>query len=108
MPPSRSDGCSKRWAKIVQVAHDGPSALREALAFQPHIGLLDIGLPGMDGYQLAAALRAVHDLRLVAVTGYGEPRDHQRSRDAGFEQHLVKPVDIECLAGLLQRLNNPD
>jgi signal transduction histidine kinase len=94
--------------QIVQVAHDGPSALREAPAFQPHIGLLDIGLPGMDGYQLAAALRAVHDVRLFAVTGYGEPRDHQRSRDAGFEQHLVKPVDIECLAGLLQRLNNPD
>jgi signal transduction histidine kinase len=90
--------------QIVLVAYDGPSALQEAAAFEPQIGLLDIGLPGMDGYQLAAALRAVHALRLFAVTGYGQPRDVERSRAAGFEEHLVKPVDLEQLAGLLRRL----
>ena len=105
MPPSRSSGRSRRWARSWQVAHDGPSALREALAFEPQIGLLDIGLPGMDGYELAAALRAAHDLRLFAITGYGQPRDRQRSRDAGFEEHLVKPVDIAQLARMMRELS---
>jgi CheY-like chemotaxis protein len=89
---------------IVVIAHDGPEALRLAEAFEPQIGLVDIGLPGMDGYELAGALRAAHDLRLLAITGYGQARDRQRSRDAGFEEHLVKPVKIDELAGLLQRL----
>jgi CheY-like chemotaxis protein/anti-sigma regulatory factor (Ser/Thr protein kinase) len=88
--------------QVVAVAHDGPSALREATRFEPEIALLDIGLPGMDGYQLAAELRAAPDLRLVAITGYGQPRDRLRSREAGFEKHLVKPVDIEQLAALLE------
>ena len=91
--------------QIVTVAHDGPTALREARAFAPQVGLLDIGLPGMDGYELAAALRADHDVRLCAVSGYGEARDHLRSRAAGFEEHLVKPVDLARLAGLLHRLD---
>jgi signal transduction histidine kinase len=91
--------------QIVVVAHDGPSALREAAAFKPQIGLLDIGLPVMDGYELAAALRAIHDVRLFAITGYGQPRDHQRSREAGFEELLVKPIDIEQLEGLLHRVS---
>jgi signal transduction histidine kinase len=90
--------------QIVLVTHDGPSALGEAAAFQPQIGLLDIGLPGMDGYELAGALRAVHELRLFAISGYGQARDVERSRAAGFEEHLVKPVDLEQLAGLLRRL----
>jgi signal transduction histidine kinase/ActR/RegA family two-component response regulator len=89
---------------IVVIAHDGPEALRLAEAFEPQIGLVDIGLPGMDGYELAGALRAAHDLRLLAITGYGQARDRQRPRDAGFEEHLVKPVKIDELAGLLQRL----
>jgi len=90
--------------QIVLVARDGPSALRETAAFEPQIGLLDIGLPGMDGYELAAALRAVHEVRLFSISGYGQPRDVERSRAAGFEEHLVKPVDLEQLAGLLRRL----
>jgi signal transduction histidine kinase/CheY-like chemotaxis protein len=90
--------------QIVLVAHDGPAALQQAAAFQPQIGLLDIGLPGMDGYQLAAALRAAHDLRLFAITGYGQARDIERSRAAGFDEHLVKPVDREQIARLLRRL----
>jgi signal transduction histidine kinase len=91
--------------QIVMVAHDGPEALREVGAFQPQIGLLDIGLPEMDGYQLAAQLRAVPGLRLVAITGYGQTRDRQRSREVGFEEHLVKPVNIEQLTTLLGRLD---
>ena len=90
--------------QVVAVAHDGPSALREATRFEPEIALLDIGLPGMDGYGLAAELRTARDLRLVAITGYGQPRERQRSRAAGFEEHLVKPLDIEQLAALLERL----
>jgi signal transduction histidine kinase len=90
--------------QIVVIAHDGPSALRQAAAFEPQIGFIDIGLPGMDGYALAGALRAARDLHLLAITGYGQPRDRQRSLDAGFEEHLVKPIKIQELAGLLERL----
>jgi CheY-like chemotaxis protein len=90
--------------QIVVIAHDGPSALRQAAAFEPQIGFIDIGLPGMDGYALAGALRAAHDLHLLAITGYGQPRDRQRSLDAGFEAHLVKPIKIQELAALLERL----
>jgi len=89
---------------VVAVAHDGPSALTEAAAFKPQIGLLDIGLPVMDGYELAAALRAVHDIRLIAITGYGQERDRERSREAGFDSHLVKPVNLQQVGALLHRI----
>ena len=89
----------------VVVAHDGPSALAAAETFKPELGFLDIGLPGMDGYELAAALRAAHDIRLVAITGYGQDRDRQRSREVGFEDHLVKPIGLEQISLLLQRLD---
>jgi signal transduction histidine kinase/ActR/RegA family two-component response regulator len=85
----------------VAIAHDGPTALAKAATFKPQLGLLDIGLPVMDGYELAAALRAAHDLRLVAMTGYGQERDRERSREAGFDAHLVKPVEIEQLVQVL-------
>jgi PAS domain S-box-containing protein len=84
----------------VRVAHDGPEALRIIEAFTPTLGLLDIGLPVMDGYELARRLRSVPSLsgmRLVAVTGYGERAAVQRSTKAGFEGHLVKPVEVELL-----------
>jgi CheY-like chemotaxis protein len=84
----------------VRVAHDGPEALRVVEAFGPTVGLLDIGLPVMDGYELARRLRAIPSLsgmRLVAVTGYGERAAVRRSVDAGFEAHLVKPVEVELL-----------
>ncbi|MET0391166.1 MAG: ATP-binding protein [Polyangiales bacterium] len=82
------------------LAHDGPSALQEAARFKPTVAVLDIGLPVMDGYELAAQLRAQcgpDTPRLIALTGYGQAYDHQRSRDAGFYAHLVKPVDSEVL-----------
>jgi signal transduction histidine kinase len=95
----------RELGQTVEIAHDGPSALVKAATFHPQLAILDIGLPAMDGYELGAALRAAHDLRLVALTGYGHERDRQRSRDAGFEEHMVKPVDFEDIRKLLERLN---
>jgi two-component system CheB/CheR fusion protein len=79
----------------VEVAYDGPSALAAARRFQPEIVLLDIGLPGMSGYDVARALRAQPEFQrtvLAAVTGYGQQEDLQRSREAGFDHHLTKPL----------------
>jgi signal transduction histidine kinase/DNA-binding response OmpR family regulator len=88
----------------VRVAHDGPTALREARAWPPDVVLLDIGLPGMSGYEVAHHLLenggAGHPL-LVAMTGYGQDEDRRRSREAGFSHHLVKPVDPQELRQLL-------
>jgi len=89
---------------VVRTAYDGPAALEEADAFQPQIILLDIGLPVMDGYEVARQLRQEgrsQEVFLVALTGYGQEEDRQRSRDAGFDMHLVKPVDPEALQELL-------
>jgi CheY-like chemotaxis protein len=78
----------------VAVAFDGPSALGVAVELQPEVALLDIGLPVMDGYDLARRLKDTLPaaLRLVAITGYGQEHDHRRSQEAGFDAHLVKPV----------------
>ncbi len=89
----------------VAAAHDGPSALRLAPQFQPEVALVDLGLPVMDGFELARRLHALPGLsgmRLVAVTGYGQAADRQRSREAGFDLHLVKPVDLEDIAAMLR------
>jgi CheY-like chemotaxis protein len=79
----------------VRTAHEAHEALALSDAFEPQIVLLDIGLPGMDGYRLAAEMRArpvtAHAL-LIAVTGYGQANDRQRSKEAGFDHHFVKPV----------------
>ncbi len=83
-----------------QVAYGSREALERIEAFRPDVALLDIGLPEIDGYELARRLRSIPHLkalRLVALTGYGQPEDHQRSRAAGFEDHLVKPVDPPSL-----------
>jgi PAS domain S-box-containing protein len=80
----------------VEIAHDGPSALDRVSAHVPDIILLDIGLPGMSGYQVAEQVRARFDhhgaLRIYAMTGYGQPQDRERSLESGFDGHLVKPV----------------
>jgi CheY-like chemotaxis protein len=94
-------GCEAR------VAYDGPSALKLAAEFQPEVALLDIGLPVMDGYELAQRLRQQQpnpELRLVAVTGYGQESDRRRSLSAGFDAHLVKPLDFDVLDALLKRM----
>jgi CheY-like chemotaxis protein len=80
----------------VLVVNDGADALRVATQMRPDIVLLDIGLPGIDGYELARRLREAPETQaaqLVAVTGYGQQKDRERSLAAGFDMHLVKPVD---------------
>lgn len=93
----------------VEEAHDGPTALEIAERFEPTIALVDIGLPVMDGYELAQRLRArtpARDrLRLIAVTGYGQDADRRRSAEAGFDEHLVKPVDLTELERIVSRLS---
>jgi CheY-like chemotaxis protein len=90
-----------------RVAFDGPAALEVAAAFQPDAALLDLGLPLMDGYELAQRLVAGNlrrSLILVAVTGYGQASDQERTRAAGFHAHIVKPVDLTQLMTLLEKL----
>ena len=88
------------WGHQVAIAHDGPQALLIAAGFQPSTALVDIGLPLMDGYELAQRLRLVPGLarlRLVALSGYGQGSDKARSSAAGFDVHLVKPADMDSI-----------
>ncbi len=90
----------------VETAHDGPAALEKAGSFHPEVVLLDIGLPGLDGYQVASRLRQRRRTAralLVAVTGYGQEEDQRLSREAGFDHHLTKPVDLPVIYALLAR-----
>ncbi|WP_284617968.1 hybrid sensor histidine kinase/response regulator [Aquabacterium humicola] len=90
----------------VRVTRDGMQALSTAAEFAPEIVLLDIGLPLLDGYEVARRLRALPALqraRIVALTGYGQPADRQRGREAGFDAHVLKPVDPAVLAALIDR-----
>jgi two-component system CheB/CheR fusion protein len=92
----------------VRAAQDGPSALEAARAIVPDVMLVDIGLPGMDGYEVARRVRADPALRhviLVALTGYGREEDRQRALSAGFNHHLVKPVNPDALQGLVAQLS---
>jgi CheY-like chemotaxis protein len=91
----------------VDVAHDGPSALRKIAQFRPEIALLDIGLPGMDGYQVARELRHdgfAKDIWLVAVSGYGQEEHRRTAQEAGFDRYLVKPVDASVFLDLIGTL----
>jgi PAS domain S-box-containing protein len=86
-----------------EVAHDGPSAVAGALAGRPDVVLCDLGLPGMDGYEVARAVRARldGDVRLVAVSGYAQPEDVRRSAEAGFDAHVAKPPDPRSIESVL-------
>jgi CheY-like chemotaxis protein len=87
-----------------RTALDGDAALTVAEAFQPHVGLLDLNLPGMSGYELATRLRAMPGLttmRLVAVTGHGSDAHRAKARAAGFDEHLLKPVDLQIVDAVL-------
>jgi signal transduction histidine kinase len=98
------------WGHEVRVVHDGLDALDAARAYQPEVVLLDIGLPGLDGYQVAERLRSEVGLDhalLVAMTGYGQPEDRRRSREAGIQHHFVKPVEPFVLRNLLAEVASP-
>ena len=91
----------------VRVAYSGNSALELAVDYRPDVVLLDIGLPEMDGYEVARRLRQqveINHTKLIALTGYGLETDRQRSKEAGFDYHLVKPVDLGTLQQLLGRI----
>jgi CheY-like chemotaxis protein len=89
----------------VATAFDGVSALAEAASFDPRIVLLDIGMPGMDGYSVAQELRAREDTMssiIIALTGYGQPEDRARAQAAGFTDHLTKPINPDLLSSVLK------
>ncbi len=93
------------WGYTVRVAYDGPAAVRLVTEFTPGIALLDIGLPIMDGYELARLFKqnpGLRRTRLIALTGYGQESDREQSRAAGFDAHLVKPIDMTVLRTLLK------
>jgi two-component system CheB/CheR fusion protein len=90
---------------VVEVAHDGPAALACARAFRPEYVFCDIGLPGMDGYEVARRFGAEEALRsayLVALSGYALPEDLERAAEAGFRRHLAKPPSLEAIEELLR------
>ena len=90
----------KLWKHEVDIAHDGPTAIDKVRAARPDVVLLDIGLPGLDGYQTAQRIRGLpggEALLLVALTGYGQECDRQKSLAAGFDLHLVKPASVAAL-----------
>ena len=97
---------------LVRTAYDGTAALEAALDYRPNVVLLDIGLPGLNGFEVAKRIRqqpALQNVALIAMTGYGQKSDRQRSHEAGFDHHLVKPADfgkvLEILAGVSKSLS---
>jgi PAS domain S-box-containing protein len=97
------------WGHTVRVTYDGPTAIVAARDFRPRVALLDIGLGGMTGYEVAEHLRrepGLEGTRLIALTGFGQEEDRRRSQEAGFDHHLVKPVDPEELQRLLAEVTD--
>jgi CheY-like chemotaxis protein len=94
----------------VRVAHLGQTALSLAQTFRPDVALLDIGMPDLSGYEVARALRKepwAMDLQLIALTGWGQEDDRRRALEAGFDQHLTKPVNPDLLHGLIANRPRP-
>ena len=88
----------------VKTASNGPAGLKLASTFQPQVVLLDIGLPEMDGYEVARQMRELpqtQDALLIAVSGYGSAEDRERARQAGFDHHLVKPTSVHQLVNVI-------
>ena len=93
----------------VRTVHDGAAAVKAANEFQPHIALLDIGMPTLNGYEVCRRLRSGSgnaDMTVIAITGWSQPMDHQLSREAGFDHHLVKPVDPVALVALIKEVSS--
>lgn len=94
----------KVWGHEVRVARDGEEGLESAIQFDPDVILLDIGIPKIDGFEVARRVRqlpAFEKVLLIAVTGYGTEDDRERSREAGFDHHLVKPCDLKLLKEII-------
>jgi CheY-like chemotaxis protein len=94
------------WGYRVELAEDGVTGVSLALSLNPEVALIDIGLPGIDGYEVARRVRAARphgDVKLIALTGYGLPAQRQKALAAGFDLHLVKPIDADVLAAVLDR-----
>jgi CheY-like chemotaxis protein len=92
------------WGHDVAMANDGRTGIDLILKQQPDFALVDIGLPGMNGYEVAQAIRRElprSKIRLIAVTGYGQPRDRELAEEAGFDLHLLKPILPDVLQNLL-------
>ncbi|HUP93097.1 MAG TPA: response regulator [Solimonas sp.] len=90
--------------QVVRIASDGEEALRLVASFRPQVILMDLAMPGMDGLATARAIRSMPDIEqplMVAVTGFGQVAFRQATREAGFDQHLVKPVTFNRLTGIL-------
>jgi len=98
----------RQWGHEVHFAETGPEGVKSALSIHPSIALIDIGLPELDGYEVARSIRSgtadwPNSIRLVAMTGYGQDSDKLRAKDAGFDSHLLKPVDPSVLETMLSR-----
>jgi len=96
------------WGHRVQAAYTARAALESGASFRPHALVLDIGLPDLDGYELARRIRATewgHSTMMVAVTGWGQEEDRRRALEAGFDHHLTKPIAAEKLEALLQSMS---
>jgi CheY-like chemotaxis protein len=93
------------WGHEVRTAADGPQGLDAILALEPDVALVDIGLPGMTGYELVRQLRKSSNWRphLIAMTGYGQPHDRQLALESGFDSFVIKPIDALALHELLGR-----
>jgi CheY-like chemotaxis protein len=92
------------WRYEVRTALNGESALQIADRFRPNVVILDLGMPQMDGFEVARRLRRDYagELKIICVSGYGAPADRQRTKEAGFDHHLLKPADPDELQRLLQ------
>jgi signal transduction histidine kinase/FixJ family two-component response regulator len=100
-----------QFGHVVKTTFDGPAAIEAACTFRPEVVLLDIGLPAMDGYEVAACLRALNaidSLVLVAISGYGQDEDRRRSLEAGFDFHLVKPIDLDALRQIINQISRSE
>jgi CheY-like chemotaxis protein len=89
----------------VDVVFDGRNGIERVRTYRPAVLLLDIGLPFLDGYQVARTLRqeGFHDIMIIALSGYGQEEDRRRSREAGMNHHVTKPVDVKTIAELIDR-----
>ena len=94
----------QQYGYDVSIAHSGTDALAAAARYQPEIAILDIGMPGMSGYDLAQRIRGEawgKHMLLIALTGWGQEEDKRKALDAGFDHHLIKPIDPDALEALM-------